>query len=301
MSVEHSKLIIASYNKLLDILSNIPEIPCGLPPIAMICKNLAISRTTAQKLLEILCNNGIARLDGSNKILLRLPNAIDYFSTEDYEKSKSDKVEKLILEKLSSYQLRPGDRFSELELAREFNTNTVITREALFKIAQSGIIKKHPHQKWEVIEFSTALIEEIAAIRILFEGYAISSMQTIPDDDQLWKKLLSLKKRHQKLLGQHIISIQDMRSIERDFHTTMIGAAHNRFIDASYHAVFTLVIFHLWQIGYDRVKIESVLHHHLNILDALISRNFEQAKKEMIHHLDHAKESMTNVNERLGS
>ncbi len=299
MSEEHSKLILASNNKLLDILGSLPEVPCGLPSISTICKSLDISRTTAQKLFEILCKKGIARQDGTNKILLRRPVEADYFSAEERGKSKSDQVEKLILEKLSAYQLRPGDRFSELELAREFNTNTVVTREALLKIAQSGIIKKHPHQKWEVIEFSPALIDEIAAIRILFEGYAIQSMHVLPDGDPVWEKLFSLKKRHQKLLKQPDISIQDMRSIEKDFHTTIIEAAHNRFIESSYNSVFTLIVFHLWQIGYDRVKIERVLRHHLSILDALIARDFDKAGTDMKLHLDHAKDSMKNVNELL--
>lgn len=301
MAEKHSKLTISSYNKLLDILSSLPEVPCGLPSIASICNSLNVSRTTVQKLVEILCKNGIARQDGNNRILLRLPNSTDHFTTDDYENSKTDRVEKLILEKLSAYKLKPGDRFSELELAREFDTNTVITREALLKIAQSGIIKKHPHQKWEVIEFSNELIEEIAAIRILFEGYAILAMQKLPNSDHLWKKLVTIKKQHQKLLKQQSISIQDMRSIEREFHTTIIEATHNRLIESSYSSVFTLIIFHLGQIGYDRIKIERVLRQHLRILDYLISKDFEVAEKEMKLHLNHAKESMKNVNDHLES
>jgi DNA-binding GntR family transcriptional regulator len=299
MPQEYSKLILTSHNNLLNHLDSLTQIPCDLPAVSTIGENLKISRTTVRKILDILCQKGMIREDGSNKILLRKPLEADYLTAEENVKSKSDQVEKQILEKLSAYSLRPGDRFSELELAREFNSNTVITREALLRIAKSGIIKKHPHQKWEVIEFSPELINEIASLRTLYEGFAIRSMESLNLEDPIWDKFKSLRKRHENLLTQVDISVHDMQSIEKDFHMTIILATHNRFIESSYDAVFTLIVFHLWQISYDRIKIEKVLLQHVSILEALIDRNFDKAGSELNIHLDHAKDSMRYVNSQL--
>jgi GntR family transcriptional regulator, transcriptional activator for L-galactonate catabolism len=299
MPAAHSKLVLKSTNNLLDFLKELKDVPCGLPSASIISTELDISRTTVQKIIAILLEKGLARQDGTNKILLRRPEKGDYFSPEESGNSKSDQVEKQVLKKLSAYELRPGDRFSELELARELGTSTIIMREALFKIGQSGIIKKHPHQKWEVIEFSPELIDEIAIARKLFEDAGIQAMHLLPDHDPIWNKFEDLEVRHRKLLKQKQISHQEMRTIERDFHTAIVEATHNRFIQHSYNSIFTLVVFHLWQIEYDKRKIESVLKHHLLVLAALAAKDFDRASQEMQHHLEYAKESMMHVNKVL--
>lgn len=299
MAKEYSKLLLKTTNDLLDLLQDLPEVPCGLPSVATLIEQLNVSRTTVQKLIDILSKKGIARQDGTNKILLRKPVDSDYFSVEEIDNSKSDIAEKQILKKLSSYELRPGDRFSELELAKKINSNTVTTREALLKIAQTGIIKKKPHQKWEVVEFSPSLIEEIAAIRKLYEGYAIQTIRFTPTNDPVWNTFRQLQDRHKTLLAQSDISLEDVRNIEQTFHTTIVKASRNRFLSDSYNSIFMLIFFHLWQIEFDKVKIRVVLNQHLAILEALLNKQFDKALEAMENHLEHAKESMINVNSVL--
>lgn len=293
---EYTKLVLNATNKLLDYIEQLPEIPCGLPPASALIKDLDVSRTTFQKLIDILIKKGVVRQDGLYKIVLRKPKASDYYSPESMGNSKADLVEKQIIKKLSSYELKPGDRFSELELANELKTNTIITREALFKIAQSGIIKKHPRQKWEVVEFSPPLIEEIAEIRKLYERHAIQKMCNEPKESPIWKEVALLEKKHIALLKQTSVNASEMRDIERAFHTTIIYASHNRFIEQSYNSIFTLIFFHLGQIEYDQHKIETVLKHHLIILKALLANDFDRALESMEMHLSYAKSSMTKIN-----
>ncbi|HEY0771141.1 MAG TPA: GntR family transcriptional regulator, partial [Sphingobacteriaceae bacterium] len=283
-------------NKLLTFISELHEIPCGLPSAQVLIQELDISRTTLQKLIQILIKKGVVRQDGLYKIVLRKPLPGDYFSLESMDNSKADLIEKQIIKKLSSYELKPGDRFSELELANELKTNTIITREALSKIAQSGIIKKHPRQKWEVVEFSLPLIEEIAEVRKLYERYAIQKIRTESKDAPIWAELQILEEKHRSLLKQNVINAQDMRDIERAFHTTIIQASHNRFIKKSYNSIFTLIFFHLGQIEFDQKKFIRVLKQHLSILQTLLKNDFDKALDAMEIHLNHAKSSMININ-----
>jgi len=295
MQKEHSKLLLKTTNSLLDYLAKMPEIPCGMPPINTLINYLKVSRTTLIKLIKILCDKGIVRQDGHNQVLLRKPVAEDYFLPEEIDNSKSDIIEKHIIQKLSSYSLKPGDRFSELELARELNTNTIIIREALFKIAQSGIIKKHPRQKWEVIEFSSPMIDEITAVRQLYEGYALQSLKSISSKDTIWADLKKLENKHKQLLKQSQVSATDMREVEQSFHGAIIRACDNRFMQKSYNSIFTLIFFHLGQIEYDQAKIERVLKQHLQIIEAILKHDFDHALQLMASHLEHAKLSMKNT------
>ncbi|MEJ7693551.1 GntR family transcriptional regulator [Daejeonella sp.] len=293
---EYTKLVLKATNKLLNYIEDFDDVPCGLPAASALIKDLDVSRTTFQKLIDILIKKGIVRQDGLYKIVLRKPGPDDYYSVESMGNSKADLVEKQIIKKLSSYELKPGDRFSELEIANELKTNTIITREALFKIAQSGIIKKHPRQKWEVVEFSPRLIEEIAEIRKMYERHAIQKMRIESKTSPIWKELTILEKKHVSLLKKTSVDASEMRDIERAFHTTIIDASHNRFIKKSYTSIFTLIFFHLGQIEYDQQKIETVLKHHLTILQALLEHDFIKAQESMEMHLDYAKNSMTNIN-----
>ncbi len=295
----HSKLVLKSSNKLFDFLSDLEEVPCGLPSSAALSTTLGVSRTIVQKLIGILMEKGLVRQDGASRIVLRRPGPEDYFSEEDGSVSKSDQVEKLVLRKLSSYELKPGDRFSELELAREAGTSTIIMREVLFRISRSGIIRKHPHQKWEVIEFSPALISEMTDVRRISEDYAVQAIQGLEDSDPFWNKLRELGARHRKLLKQKQIDHSEVRQIDLDFHMALTEAAHNRFIRDLYHAVFMLINFHIWQVGYDRSKIEYVLEHHLLILELLLARDFEKAGLEMQVHREYARTSMEYVSRIL--
>ena len=295
----YSKLILSSTNKLLDYFSKVPEVPCGFPSNNKLAKELKVSNTSVIKIIEVLCKKGIARKDGTNKILLRKPKPSDYFSSKEMGNSKTDMAERLILEKISAYELKPGDRFSELELARELDVNTVILREALIKIAQIGIISKHPHQKWKVIEFSSKMLEEIADIRKLFEGYAIPAIQKLPESSSIWGEFKELEMSHCELLEKPDISFDELTNLERLFHITLIKACDNRFIEESYNSIFTLINFHLWQIEYDRPKIIRVFKQHLAILRALLNKDFPKAMEAMELHLEHAKESMKTVNKKL--
>ncbi len=300
MQAVHSKLVLKSSNRLFDFLKDLEEVPCGLPSSAILSAALGVSRTTVQKLIGVSIEKGLVRQDGTNKIVLRRPEPEDYFSEEDSSVSKADQVEKLVLGKLSSYELKPGDRFSELELARQTGTSTIIMREVLFKISRSGIIRKHPHQKWEVIAFSPALIGEMIAVRRVSEDFAIQAIRVLADSDPFWFKLQELGARHRKLLKQKQIDHSEVRQIDLDFHIALIEAGDNRFIRDLYHSVFMLITFHIWQIEYDRSKIEYVLEHHLLILELLLARDFEKAGIEMQVHREYSRTSMEYVSGAMG-
>lgn len=294
-----SKLVLKSSNRLFDFLRELKEVPCGLPAATTLSLELGVSRTTVQKLIGILLEKGLVRQDGPNRILIRRPEPEDYFSADESGSSKSDQIEKLVLRKLFSYELKPGDRFSELELAREAGVSTILMREALLKIGRSGIIRKHPHQKWEVIELSKDLIEEITVVRRLFEEYAVTAIGELDGADPVWDRLRQLETAHRKLLEQDRISHSEIRSAELGFQTTVIEAARNRFITDLYQSLLTLVLFHLWQVEYDPDRTRHALKHHLAILESLLARDFDRATSEMRKHLEYARTSMGDVNRLL--
>ncbi|UZR97299.1 GntR family transcriptional regulator [Chondrinema litorale] len=290
-----SKLILNTTNEMLEFLVKLPSVPCGLPPEEKLADDLGVSRTTIRKVVDLLSEKGIVLKDGSNKMVLRRPVKNDFYTSKELDNSKADKIEKLILKKLSTYELKPKDRFAELELAKAFDCNTVTVREVLLKIEQTGIIKKSPRQKWEVVSLTMDMIEEVVSARKLYEGYALSKFQNMSDEDVIWQQLEKLKSNHLQILLEKNRSIHALAEIERAFHYTLLRACGNRYIEKSYNSLFTLITYHLWQIEYDHTKIERVIKQHLEIINNLLNRQFDKAKALLQYHIEDAKASMTDL------
>lgn len=292
----HSQLVIATYNKILEVFENKDVVPCGIQSDSKLAKKLDVSRTTIYKAIQILNSNGIILLDEHSRILLRRPKPKDFISAKDTNGSKSNNISRLILQKLSKYELKPGQRFSELELSKEFNCSTVTVRESLLKIAQSGIINKIPGQKWEVMQFTENVIEEIARARLVYEIEAINSLKLLSDDASVWNSLEKAKIYHKQLIENEKFNIKKLAKAERMFHFSLLDACNNSFLKVAYESVFLLVHYHIYQIEYDKGKIEKVVRQHLEIINMLLEKKFDTAIEKLGDHLDHARESMLSIN-----
>lgn len=293
---QYSSLVLATVNRMLNYLEDNSTIPRGLPTETELADRFGVSRSTVRKVIDVLYNKGIAKKDGQNKFLLRLPTKADYFPKEQLENSKTDMVERLLLKKLSTYELKPGERFSELKLSREFEVNTVTAREVLIKLSQTGLIEKQRRQKWRVIALTEDIITEIAEIRKMLETHAIRAISKLPDNDEIWKELARILAQHDALLKKINKRFAELVKNERAFHFTLVKASKNRFIEQSYNSIFALITYHLWQIEYDAPKIERVLRQHMRVLKALLRKDFDLAVQAITDHLDHAEQSMMNVN-----
>ncbi|WP_047247553.1 GntR family transcriptional regulator [Maribacter thermophilus] len=297
--MKHSKLTLSIYNNLLDDIAKNENLPRGLPTEAKLASNYSVSRSTIRKVIEIACSKGIVMKDGSNKIILRLPTKSDYFSSNEIENSKSDIAERAVLKKLYNYELKPGDKFSELEIANETNTNTVSVREALNGISHTGLIKKRAGQKWEVEALTQSKLNQLIEFRSLLENYAVNCLEKQTNDNDSITKFTQILNRHKELLQKKKVNFSDLTALEKRFHYTLIKACNNSFIESSYNSLFILINYHIGQIKYDTLKIKNVLRQHITILEAILDNDFNSAKNALQFHLDHAEKSMKEVNAKL--
>jgi len=294
--MKYSKLILSTYNNLLDDLESDNSIPRGIATELELSETYDVSRSTIRKVISIMFEKEIALKDGTNKILLRLPKKKDYFSIKEVKNTKSDKVERTILKKLYNYKLNPGNRFSELELAKQLKTSTITVREALMNISQTGLIKKRHGQKWEVIALTQSKIIELMEFRLLLENYAINFYESSPQQDKNVKELQLLLQKHKALKKEETINVNDFTALEKHFHYTLINMCNNQFIEKAYHSLFILISYHIGQIKYEKVKILLVLDQHIHIIEALLNKDYIESKIALGQHLDHAKKSMTDTN-----
>jgi DNA-binding GntR family transcriptional regulator len=87
-------------------------------------------------------------------------------------------VERHILGEIRRGALRPGDRLHESQLAKAVGVSLTPVREALFRLAQAGVIDHQPRQGFFLAELGPEQLEELVSLRAALEGLAASRAAT---------------------------------------------------------------------------------------------------------------------------
>src|SRR5690625_375147 len=87
--------------------------------------------------------------------------------------SLSDQIYNFLKDSIISGELQPGDRITELEIARNYKVSQAPVREALTKLNKAGFVVHQPHKGTFVSNFSKKNIEELYSFRRTMEPLAI--------------------------------------------------------------------------------------------------------------------------------
>ncbi|MCF6284883.1 MAG: GntR family transcriptional regulator [Candidatus Hydrogenedentes bacterium] len=277
-----------STNTLLDQF-NAMEIPSTLPTEKTLAEGLDISRSTLRKMIVHLAELGLIALDGRKRMLLRPPRKSDYFKVDSQALSKTEAAELVVLRKISSYGLKPGQRFSELELANEAGCNTVTIREVLLRISRLGLIHKKPRQQWEVLSFTIEVIDELIEMRHLIESFATNKLLKLPDSAPIWSTLKTLLKEHIAFDLNDPKALDKFPDLDKRLHTVLMDTSQNRYVKESFTMCFSLIYYQMRSndIGTERIKI--ALMEHKKLLRALIARDSERTDAALNEHMASAR------------
>ena len=95
------------------------------------------------------------------------------FKIKDYE-LLSQKVSRILKERIIKGDLKPGEKLSENKIAEQLGVSRTPVREALQKLAAEGFVKVNPNLGMMVVGFSLEDIQEALQIRRALEGLATS-------------------------------------------------------------------------------------------------------------------------------
>jgi DNA-binding GntR family transcriptional regulator len=279
-----SDLIRKTVNNVLDFISQSEKIPMVLPAERHLSGMFKVSRTTLVQAFNDLEEKELVRQENHSRLVLRRPDKSDYYNISDTPATKTQLVENFILEKFAHNELKPGDKFSELQIAKEIGANTVTVREVLLKIGSTGLIKKKPRQKWEVISISANTVNEITEYREILEIHGLKHLIYSSNFDVLKKYYEELLERHEILQKSKKINREKLVKLENDFHKGIISNTKNRFILDNYESLFFVIRFHLGQHNMTEARFRNVLTEHNEVLQAIIERDFEKSVKCLKNH-----------------
>ncbi len=105
-------------NQVIDDMAR-GHIPSPLPSQSALAEMYNISRTTVRHILSHLRECGVLTQVGNDDVIVRKPDHDDGFACTTASMSEQNKVfEQAFFTMINQRQLRPGETFSELQLAR---------------------------------------------------------------------------------------------------------------------------------------------------------------------------------------
>jgi DNA-binding GntR family transcriptional regulator len=272
-----------------EILHHIADrVPVGVaaPSETVLAGLCGVSRSPVRAALAYLGERGV--IGGQTRVVLRAPGEEDYFDDQG-ARPRSDHIETVFMELVLRQELRPGQRFSEAELARRAGSSTAAVREFLIAFSRSGLIAKRPQGSWTLCSFDRAFATELADMREILEMQAIARFAGLAQDDPVWARIAALTERHRALQGDLVRdpgAYKDFSALDQDFHRVIIETMSNRFVREFYETVSFVFHYHYqWERTGERDRNIGALAEHLRILEALERRDLAEARRGLADHL----------------
>ena len=275
-------------NQVIDDMAR-GHIPSPLPSQSALAEMYNISRTTVRHILSHLRECGVLTQVGNDYVIARKPDHDDGFACTTASMSEQNKVfEQAFFTMINQRQLRPGETFSELQLARAAGVSPVVVREYLLKFGRYNLIQSEKRGQWSMKQFDQSYAEQLFELREMLETHSLQHFLNLPDHDPRWLQAKTMLERHRLLR-------------DRDFHSLLLSAADNIFFDQSLEIISVIFHFH-YQWDESDLKQRNIIavDEHMTILSALICRSDLDATLALRNHLNSAKQSMIrSINENM--
>ncbi len=182
-----------------------------------------------------------------------------------------------------SGDLKPGEIYNEMALAKDMGVSRTPVREALLELSSQGLVTFLPRKGVQINYFSEKDVEEVFELRELIELAALdkAAATAAPSDwvaveEALGQSRVALKKRD---LDAFLLA-------DRAFHHSLVELSGN----SRMHAILDNLRDIIHVMSYEAVnrveRMDEVIAEHERILALLKDGQAEEAHAAMARHLD---------------
>lgn len=190
-----------------------------------------------------------------------------------------------------NFQLLPGDRFTETEVAQRMGVSRTPVREALYKLQREGYIQVSARDGWNVRPFDFQQFEELYDLRIILEEAAVRKlceMEKAPDLSAL--KAVWLGSQSERIADEYRVA-----RLDEEFHQGLIRATGNREM-AQMHLDITERIRIIRRLDFTRVdRINLTYQEHGKILRSILQRKADHARLLLRSHIETSKAEVRKI------
>jgi len=190
-------------------------------------------------------------------------------------------------QKIINFDLFPGSRVTETELAEEYRTSRTPIREALKRLEVEGLVSVRPKQGCFVREVDTDLISDYYTMRVALEAMTVELAIENMTDEELQAMADEWNPQNYK---KHRNDHEYIKQFEESFHLTIAKGSKNPVLlqyleDVNNH------IRPIRALGFpDTQSIKETYDEHYEIISLLQKRDVAKAKEVMIEHIRKSQE-----------
>jgi DNA-binding GntR family transcriptional regulator len=192
-----------------------------------------------------------------------------------------EQVREILLEKILSGELQPGDRLVELQLAKEFGTSQAPVREALGELKTLGFVEHESYRGTRVRKMTEERLAEIYPVRAALEELAIREAAGRMDGE--------VSELREEFEGMHrAAEAGDPQTLSRhdaSFHRIIVEAAGNGVLLDTWRTLGVQARTYVTMLKADADLVE-IADLHRPLLEALADRSPEAAAAALRWHFD---------------
>lgn len=148
--------------------------------------------------------------------------------------SLPQQIAQVIAGEIIELKLPFGHRLPEMSLATRFGTSRASIREAMYLLAQEGLIERSPRRGAYVREFDSREIEELYRVRAVIEELALERISESTDKTQVCLAALDtimgkMEKVHQDTRQYHELNFR--------FHKTIVETSDSHLLLSLYKQI----------------------------------------------------------------
>ncbi|WP_041639550.1 GntR family transcriptional regulator [[Mannheimia] succiniciproducens] len=284
-------------NQMIDDISS-DLLTSPLPSLSALATLYNVSRTTIRHAITYLTEQKIINRIDAQLIITKKPSADDKITYIKIKKPGNNQIKKLEKYFSSAVQqkiIKPGDDFTELELAKNANVDIFTVREYLIQFSRFNLISHISAGKWRLTKLTQHYADKLFELREMLECHALNCFMNLPKNDIRWKQMKLLLQEHRILRNNIVEKYVDFSLLDQQLHSLILSAADNPFINDFINLISVIFHFHYqWDNSNLRTRNILAVEEHLAILVKIVSQDDLGAITELKRHLQTAKNGLMN-------
>lgn len=208
-------------------------------------------------------------------------------STVIQQRNLVEQVADYLTQAIIGQTFAPGERLSEVQLARDLGVSRAPVREAARLLESRGLLVSQPRRGFFVRALDASELNDIFDLRLCLERHAMARL--VRDFDADKERAL---RRQVEVMCEVAIGDSDSRKIEEDlaFHRMVIGFSGNRRLLKAFDDITHELRLCIALIGKTHADPDSISTSHWLLLDALASQEPDRCRAAIDYHIGVARD-----------
>lgn len=212
--------------------------------------------------------------------------------------SLKTKVYKSLREEIVTGKIPGGTRITEISVAESLNVSRTPVREALQKLAQERLLISIPKAGYMVEDLSDNDIQDLFTTRMEIEQLAMKKALQYITVEELKALDDNLEKTKAAIKSENDLELTEL---DTTFHSIIYTAARSRSLFRVCKNLTDITLKYRHGLNIMSSLRNQLLQHHLEIYQAVISKNEKQALDALATHAESAKAHLVPVMNKIRS